>query len=184
FFVTVHAASSMAGDVRRSARLSIGWSSIMTVVVIATQFQFRVQWLDDAAGEDQAGDGQQNQAHAYFSRGGSAAGCSVVGGSTTVPETVLTTTVDVGAAIVGAGAGGVIGDLDASVIAPGKARSSAAVRVCVFFGSSRLLDRPTSVSACGKACTTCCIAVDTTSEWTCGWSHPLAAISLVAFVAP
>jgi len=39
----------------------------MTVVVIATQFQFRVQWLDDAASEDQAGDGQQNQAHAYFS---------------------------------------------------------------------------------------------------------------------
>ena len=66
FFVTVHAASSMAGEVRRSARLSIGWSSVMTVVAVAAPF--RVQRFDNAAGQDQADEGQQKQAHDDFLR--------------------------------------------------------------------------------------------------------------------
>jgi hypothetical protein len=118
----------------------------------------RMHRLDDAASQGQASESQQDQTHGFV------LGYSVVGGAT-----VLTTTVgaDAGVTTVTAGAGGVTGETDASVIALGRARSNAAVSVSWFFGSFRLVDRPTAFSASGNAATTCCMAVATTSFFTC-----------------
>src|SRR5690242_8027050 len=100
--------------------------------------------------------------------------CWCLLGYSTGGATVLTTTVGtgVGATVAevgaGVGAGGVTGDAETSAIAPGNARSNAAVSVWAFFGSFRLVDRPTAFSASGKAATTCCMAVATTSLCTAG----------------
>src|SRR5689334_15979805 len=111
---------------------------MMMVVMTFGEGDGRVERLDDAASQCQTHKGQQNQTHDnlldYFMDG--------------VAATALTTTV-FGAAS-DAGVGGVIGEADASVIAAGSARSSAAVKVPAFLGSFRSVDRPTSFSAPGN----------------------------------